>query len=301
MAKPLLVIAGPTAGGKSALALELASRHDGVLVSADSRQIYREFDIGTAKPTLEELSSVPHRLIDVADPTETVTLAQYQRMAMEAIAEVHAEGKLPILVGGTGLYIRSVVGGLVIPEVPPDQALRDRLKLLPNLHERLLAVDPEAAARIHPNDTVRLVRALEVYHLTGKTITELQRRQPCPYEALYLALEWEREELYERIDARVHVMVEMGLIKEVERLVGAYGHDLPLLRTLGYGETCGFLKGELSQEEAIALIQKNTRNYAKRQMTWFRHEPEVRWIPVGKHATMPELISRAEALMQTVF
>lgn len=276
---PLLVLAGPTASGKTSLAIRLAQRFGGILLSADSRQVYRFFDIGTAKATRAEREAADHRLIDIVDPTETLTAAQYQRLAHEEIKQAHASGSLPILVGGTGFYIRSVTGGLAIPEVPPDPAFRAALQGRDDLHERLMEIDPVAAGRIHRNDSVRIVRALEVFHHTGKPISQLQKKVECPYSLLYLALDWEREALYERIDARAHQMIEQGFLEEVRFLAKKYGEDLPLLRTLGYAEILAFLRGESDLEGAIALIQKNTRNYAKRQLTWFRHEEGVQWIP----------------------
>ncbi|MGE5706814.1 MAG: tRNA (adenosine(37)-N6)-dimethylallyltransferase MiaA [Bacteroidota bacterium] len=276
---PLLVLAGPTASGKTSLAIRLAQRFGGILLSADSRQVYRFFDIGTAKATRAEREAAEHRLIDIAEPTETLTAAQYQRLAHEEIKQAHASGAIPILVGGTGFYIRSVTGGLSIPEVPPDPAFRASLQGRADLHERLMEIDPVAAGRIHRNDSVRIVRALEVFHHTGKPISQLQKKVECPYSLLYLALDWEREALYERIDARAHQMIEQGFVEEVRFLAQKYGEDLPLLRTLGYAEILSCLRGESDLEGAIALIQKNTRNYAKRQLTWFRHEEGVQWIP----------------------
>ncbi len=295
---PLVVIAGPTASGKSALAMELAKRLDAVLISADSRQVYRGFDIGTAKPTLSEQAEVPHRLIDVVEPTETFTAAQFRELARAEIAQAHAQGRLPILVGGTGLYIRTVLGGYAIPEVPPDAALREKLERLEDPHARLAEVDPVTAARLHPNDRVRIIRALEVFELTGKPISELQTREESPYRSVFLALDWPRETLYERINQRTIQMFEMGLSDEVAALAKRYGPDLPLLKTLGYAETLRWQLGEISQEEAIALIQQNTRRYAKRQVTWFRREPDAVWLEPLRYATMQAKQDAAMALIQ---
>lgn len=275
---PLLVLAGATASGKSQLALSLAEAFDGVIIAADSRTVYRDFDIGTAKPSAEEQARVPHRLIDVADPTDTYTVARFKAAAAEAIAEVHSQGKLPMLVGGTGLYIRGLVGGLVIPEVPPQPELRAEFEALENPHARLAEVDPVSAARLHPNDRVRVIRALEVHAVLGKPLSEAATKGESPYEMLYLALGMERERLYDRINRRTHVMMEQGLQAEVERLMARYGADLPLLQTLGYAETMDYLAGRVSRDEAIAAIQQHTRNYAKRQLTWFRREEGVRWL-----------------------
>ncbi|HEY9897846.1 MAG TPA: tRNA (adenosine(37)-N6)-dimethylallyltransferase MiaA [Pantanalinema sp.] len=275
---PLLVLAGATASGKSRLALALAEAFDGVIVAADSRTVYRDFDIGTAKPTAEERARVPHRLIDVADPTDTYTVARYKAAAIEAIAEVHAAGKLPMLVGGTGFYIRGLIGGLVIPEVPPQPELRAEFEALVDPHARLAEVDPVTAARLHPNDRMRVIRALEVHAVLGRPLSEAATKAQSPYDALYLALGMERERLYDRINQRTHQMMEQGLVEEVEYLVGRYGADLPLLQTLGYAETLDLLSGRATRDEAIAAIQQHTRNYAKRQLTWFRREEGVRWL-----------------------
>ncbi|MNX17097.1 tRNA dimethylallyltransferase [compost metagenome] len=289
---PLIVVAGPTASGKSALAMDLAADLDGVILSADSRQVYRGFDIGTAKPTAEELASVPHRLIDVVEPTETYTVAQFRELARAEIAEAHAQGRMPILAGGTGLYIRAVLGGYAIPEVPPDPELRAKLEKLENPHAALAEVDAVSAARLHPNDRVRVIRALEVFHLTGKPISELQTREESPYRVAFLALGWPREALNERINLRTIQMFEAGLSAEVQALAQRYGADLPLLKTLGYAETLRWQLGEMTQEEAIALIQQNTRRYAKRQVTWFRREPDVVWLDPQQYAS-PRALSDA--------
>lgn len=294
---PLVVLAGPTASGKSALAIALAKRHDAILISADSRQIYRGFDIGTAKPTPVELAEAPHRLIDIVDPTETFTVAQFRDLARSEIAQAHAQGRLPILVGGTGLYIRAVLGAYAIPEVPPDPRLRAELERLEDPHTRLAEVDPVTAARLHPNDRVRIVRALEVFHLTGKPISELQTREESPYQVAFLVLDWPRETLYARINRRTLQMFEQGLDEEVAHLAKRYGPDLPLLKTLGYAETLRWQQGEISQAEAIALIQQNTRRYAKRQVTWFRREADAVWLEPQRYPTPEALADAADALI----
>ncbi len=295
---PLVVIAGPTASGKSALALELASDLNGVILSADSRQVYQGFDIGTAKPSAAERAAVPHRLIDVVPPTETFTAAQFRDLARAEIAQAHAQGRLPLLVGGTGLYIRAVLGGYAIPEVPPDPELRARLEALADPHARLGEVDPVSAARLHPNDRVRVIRALEVFELTGKPISELQTKEESPYRVAFLALDWPREALYDRINRRTLQMFEAGLSDEVRALAERYGPELPLLKTLGYAETLRWQQGEISQEEAIALIQQNTRRYAKRQVAWFRREPDVVWLEPQRYATMQAMKDAARSLIQ---
>lgn len=298
MSKPaLLVIAGPTASGKSQLALDLAVRLGGVIVAADSRTVYRDFDIGTAKPSPAERALVPHHLIDVADPRETYTAVRYAADARAAIGEILGAGRLPMLVGGTGFYLRSLIGGLSIPEVPPQPELRARFQALENPIEALAEVDPVTAARLHPNDRVRIIRALEVHAVLGKPMSEAATRVEPPFDVLYLALGMERDSLYARIDRRTHQMFAEGLEAEVLRLAERYGEDLPLLRTLGYAETLDYLKGRTDKAEAIRLIQQHTRNYAKRQLTWFRHEEGVRWLD----ATEGDTLDQALALIQARF
>lgn len=289
MAKPpLVVIAGPTASGKTGLALELAERTQGVIIAADSRTVYRGFDIGTAKPTADEQARVPHRLVDVAEPTETYTVARFKTEAMAAIAQAHDQGRLPFLVGGTGFYIRGVMGGLVIPEVPPQLELQREFEALPDPHARLAEVDPVTAERLHPNDRVRIIRALEVHAVLGVPLSEAATREEVPYDVLYLVLDWDRDQLYERINQRVLAMVDQGLEAEVASLAERYGPDLPLLQTLGYGETLEYMAGERTMEEAIALIQQRTRNFAKRQLTWFRREEGAMWLAAESHARLAD-------------
>ena len=282
---PLIAIVGPTAVGKSELALRLAEEFGGEIVSADSRQIYRGLDIGTAKPTAEERQRVPHHLLDVVNPDEVLTLAQYQELAYAAIDDILARGKVPFLVGGTGLYIKAVVEGWSIPRVPPNERLRAELYRLAELegpealHARLREVDPAAAARIDPRNVRRVVRALEVYAETGRPISELQRRSPPPYRTLQIGLTMEREELYRRIDARVERMLERGLVEEVRGLIErGYGLDLPAMSGLGYREMGLYLRGEIGLEEAIRLIKRNTRRFVRHQYNWFRlDDPDIHW------------------------
>jgi tRNA dimethylallyltransferase len=280
-----IVICGATATGKSGLALELAQRLNSVIISADSRQVYREFDIGTAKPTPIEQQLVPHYLIDICDPTETLTLAQYQEKA-QALIET-SEFRIPnsefipppLLVGGTGLYIKSIVKGLKIPRVSPQPELRSQLQSLgqTQLYAFLCQVDAIAAQKIHPNDEVRTLRALEVYYVTGKPISEQQEENPPNYPILQIGLDCETEALRKRIQLRTEKMIEAGLVEEVERLGKKYGWHLPLLDTLGYQEIKQYLAGELSLSEAKELIVLHTRQFAKRQRTWFRAYPEIEW------------------------
>ncbi|HEY65688.1 MAG TPA: tRNA (adenosine(37)-N6)-dimethylallyltransferase MiaA [Caldilineae bacterium] len=293
---PLIAIVGPTAVGKTALSLDLAEAIDGEIVSADSRQIYRYMDIGTAKPTPAERARVPHHLLDVVDPDQTLTLAQYQRMAYAAIEEIHRRGRVPLLVGGTGLYVRAVLEGLRIPEVPPQPELRAQLqaeaaeKGAQALHDRLAALDPVAAARIDPRNVRRVIRALEVCLVTGRPISELQQASPPPYRILRVGLTRPRAELYARIDARVDAMIEAGLVGEVRSLLArGYGPDLPAMSGLGYRQICRYLAGEVTLEEAVREIKRKTRRFVHQQQTWFRpDDPRIRWFDLSR--TSPEAI-----------
>ncbi len=281
----LLVIGGATATGKSALAIALAQRltlaqnQQSAILSADSRQVYREFDIGTAKPSTFDRQQIPHYLIDICDPTETLTLAQYQRQAQGLIQQFHRAGTSPLLVGGTGLYIDAIAKGLRIPPVAPQPDLRQQLGALgqPHCFALLKALDPRATERIHPNDPVRTVRALEVFYVTGQPMTDLQGEAPPTYPVLYLALDCDALALERRIAQRTQAMVNAGLVDEVTGLAEKYGPDLPLLQTLGYAEMLRHLQGELSLAAAQAEIVQHTRQFAKRQRTWFRNRATVQW------------------------
>ncbi|TVQ58762.1 MAG: tRNA (adenosine(37)-N6)-dimethylallyltransferase MiaA [Spirulina sp. DLM2.Bin59] len=274
MVAGLIVICGPTATGKSRLALDLATRLDTIILSADSRQVYRELDIGTAKPTAAELAAVPHRLIDICEPTATLTLADYQSRAQGILAQ---RDDLPLLVGGTGLYIKAIAQGLKIPRVPPQPELRGQLAALGQgyCYPMLQQVDPMASAKIHPNDSTRTIRALEVFYVTGRPISEQQGECPPPYPVLYVGLDGAG--LKARIAERVGAMMAAGLVAEVQGLGDRYGFDLPLLKTLGYGEICQYLQGGISLEAAQDLIIRNTAQFAKRQRTWFRANPQIHW------------------------
>jgi len=277
----LIVIVGPTAVGKTALAIELAQRFAGEIVSADSRQIYRGMDIGTAKPTREELSAAPHHLIDIVAPDEPYTLANYQAAAYASIDGILARGKQPFLVGGTGLYVRAVVEGLRIPRVSPNPELRAQLEQEDGLalYERLRALDPEAAAKMDSRNVRRTIRALEVCLTTGEKFSELGRASPPPYRITHIGLTLSRPELYARIDARVDRMVEQGLVAEVESLVRqGYSWSLPSMSGLGYREIGEYLRGGVSLDEAVASIKRHTRDFVRRQYAWFRlRDPRIHW------------------------
>jgi tRNA dimethylallyltransferase len=283
----LIVISGPTAVGKTALALALGQHYPLEVISADSRQVYRLMDIGTAKPSAAERAALPHHLLDVAWPDEPFDAARYAQLAAAAIDEVLARGRIPVLVGGTGLYIRVLTEGLA--NVPAaDPGLRTALQVqaaaagAPAMHRRLAAVDPEAAAKLHPNDLVRIVRALEVFELTGQPLSARQRDhgfRTRRYRLLKIGLNLERVTLYQRIDQRAAEMLTAGLIEETELLLAAgYSADLKSLQTIGYREAVRLLRGEISREQALAELQLATRRYAKRQLTWFRADAEMIWV-----------------------
>ncbi len=288
----LIVICGATASGKSGLALKLAQKLNTTIISADSRQVYREFDIGTAKPTPAEQKLVPHHLIDICHPTETLTLADYQDKAQHLITQ----NPLSLLVGGTGLYIKAITKGLNIPRVAPQPQLRDSLASLgqQQLYSFLEQVDPPSALKIHPNDHIRTLRALEVYYVTGIPISAQQGENPPSYPILHIGLECTPEALEQRIRQRTDKMIEMGFVAEVEALGGKYGWTLPLLNTLGYGEIKQYLTGEISLLAARDLIVLHTRQFAKRQRTWFRAYPEIEWFDV----TQPDLFELVWARVQ---
>ena len=287
----LIVIGGATATGKSSLAISLALRLKAKILSADSRQVYREFNIGTAKPTLAEQNLVPHALIDICEPIETLTLAQYQGLAQTLIQTPSPK----LLVGGTGLYIKSIVRGLKIPRVAPQMELRSQLKTLgqSQLYSFLQQVDPESAQRIHAHDQVRTLRALEVYYVTGRSITEQQGEYPPSYPLLQIGLDCESVEASDRrIEQRTRQMLEMGFETEVKTLCEKYGKNLPLLETLGYGEMKRYLNGDISLSAAADLIVLHTRQFAKRQRTWFRADPTIEWFDADRRDLLDQVWNR---------
>lgn len=296
----LIAIVGATATGKSQLALTLAQRLQTVILTADSRQVYRGFDIGTAKPTAQEQRQVPHYLLDICDPQETLTLGNYQDQAQGLIAQSHDQGQVPLLVGGTGLYVKSVVRGLQMPRVPPQPDLRSQLTGLgqPQGYGLLQQVDPTAAQRIHPNDRVRTLRALEVFYVTGRPLSAQQGETPPPYPILHLGLACDRPLLRQRIAHRTAALFESGFVAEVEGLGQRYGWDLPLLDTLGYGEIRQFLRGDLSLPQAQALTLQHTCQFAKRQDTWFRSVPDLEWFPIDEADWVDRVWHRVQSFLQ---
>jgi tRNA dimethylallyltransferase len=284
--RTLIVIVGPTAVGKTDAAIRLAERIGGEIVSADSRQVYRQMDIGTAKPSAEQRARAPHHLIDIVDPDEVLSLAQYQSAAYAAIDDIFARGKRPLLVGGTGLYVRAVTEGLRIPPVAPNRELRNRLEAQAAagegkyaLYAELERVDPAAAERIDPRNVRRTIRALEVYRLSGRRFSELGRAQPPPYPVSIIGLTRPRPELYARIDARIDAMLAGGLIEETRRLARRYDWSLPSMSGLGYRQIGAYLRGECSRHEAIAAIKRDTRRFVRRQANWFRPtDARITWL-----------------------
>jgi len=284
---PLVAIVGPTAVGKTALSLRLAKEMCAEIISVDSVQVFRGLDIGTAKPSLEEQKQVPHHLIDVADPDEPFDAADFVRKALGIIRSMTLRGKVPLLVGGSGLYLRSLLEGLA-PCPGRDPMVREMLrKISANqgkraLYDLLAGADPEAASRLHQNDTFRIIRALEVYHQTSEPISIWQMRHKSTSGqrllCVKIGLTRPREELYERIDARVGAMLDAGFLEEVKFLLNkGYSHHLKPLQSLGYRHIIRFLKEEVSFDETVSQLKRDTRRYAKRQLTWFRADPEIRW------------------------
>jgi tRNA dimethylallyltransferase len=290
-APALIVICGATATGKTGLAIKLAQHLNSVILSADSRQVYREMDIATAKPTAAEQSVVPHYFVNTHEPSDMLTVAEYQTDAQNSIRSFHQKGISPLLVGGTGLYIKSIVRGMKIPRVAPQPLLRQQLEAIDQsiLHAMLRQVDPDT--KIHGNDRNRTLRALEVFYVTGRSITSQQGEAPPSYRIIQIGLDC--PSLEQRIRQRARQMIEMGWEQEVRDLINKYGWELPNLDTLGYAEMRQYLKGEISLAEAIELTILHTRQFAKRQRTWFRGIPEIIWL----NSEDPDLLEQAIDLL----
>jgi tRNA dimethylallyltransferase len=299
MTPGLIVICGPTATGKTELALHLAERLNAPIISADSRQVYHDFDIGTAKPSRSDRSRVKHYMIDVYPPTYTLTVAEYQQKTQELIAAFHRHGITPLLVGGTGLYIKAIVQGLHIPKVPPHADLRAQLQNIPQseCYQWLQQVDAAAATKIHSNDQVRTLRALEVFYVTGMPLSAQQTSEPPTFPIYQIGLEMtEVQSQTDRIHRRIRHMLEQGWVAELEGLILRYGLDLPLLNTLGYAELKRYLQGEFNLEQAEALAVTHTRQFAKRQRTWFRNQANIHWL----EAASPNLVEQAWTQLKPV-
>ncbi len=279
--KPLVVIVGATAVGKTDLSLTVAERYAGEVISADSRLFYRHMDIGTAKPALEERARVPHHFIDIVNPDETVTLGWYQDECYRLIDTLHGQGKLPLLVGGTGQYVKAVVEGWGIPRVAPQPELRAELQPVDSfeLHGRLRALDPVAAEKIHPNNKRRLIRALEVCIIAGEPISKLQEKNLPPYDILMLGLRRERKALYQRIDDRVDQMIAAGLLDEMQQLRElGYDRTLPAMSGIGYQQLWEYLDGEWTLAEAIERIKMETHRFVRHQNNWFGNDERISWV-----------------------
>lgn len=300
---------GPTATGKTGISLQVAEKLGAEIISADSMLVYRGMDIGTAKPTREEMGRVPHHMIDVADPGEIYNVAIYSQRVKDILGGIPERANLPLLVGGTGLYVRAVVDGYNFSEAGTDRELRARLAQECHtlgraaLHERLKNIDPRTASRLHVNDVKRVIRALEVYYLTGKTLSGSAGREEAPrFNLLIYGLTMDRKRLYSRIEERVDKMMAAGLLEEVRNLLaGGYSPELTSMQGLGYKEMILHLKGEISLEEAVELLKRNTRRFAKRQITWFRRDPRIRWIDVGEKGpweVAAEITSKAEGVFK---
>ncbi|MDI3508516.1 MAG: tRNA dimethylallyltransferase [Clostridiales bacterium] len=300
MQKPLIVIVGPTAVGKTDVAIEVAQRINGSIISADATQVYKYMDIGSAKPTPEERKGIPHYMIDVVTPDEAFSVALFQRMAEQCIDEIIAQGRMPMLVGGTGLYINSMVYNLDFSEGTPDAELRENLRHkaqeygVDALYNELADVDPDAAARINRNDLKRIIRALEVYYKTGRPISYYQQRSksvPPRYNAIMIGLTMDRQRLYSRIEQRVDAMMEKGLLEEVKWLkANGYADNPVAMQAVGYKELLAYLKGLCTLDEAVMLIKRNTRRLAKRQWTWFNRDKNVRWFNTDEFESKGELV-----------
>lgn len=287
MKPKVVVICGPTASGKTALSIELAKQIDGQIVSADSMQIYKEMNIGSAKPTKEEMQGIKHYMLDFVLPSQRYSVAEYKKDASNAICEIINNGKTPIIVGGTGLYIDSLIYNIEYQEIEFDEEYRKKLeeevqeKGLESLYERAKQIDPEAIKNISPNDKKRILRILEIYKATNKTKTEQEiesRKNEVQYDYQVYALDMPRKDLYERIDKRVDIMINQGLIEEVKQILEKYKEQPTALQALGYKEIKEYLEGILTKQEAIDKVKQETRRYAKRQLTWFRKNKQTIWI-----------------------
>lgn len=286
---PLIAVVGPTGAGKTRFAVALSRKVGGEIISADSRQIYRGMDIGTAKPTSEQRKLVAHHLVDIVSPDQEFTLAQYQELAYQAIEDVLGRDKVPFLVGGTGLYVRAVLEGFTIPRVQPNPQLREELLEFAEregheaVHARLEEVDPQAAASINPRNVRRMIRALEVYEALGRPISQLQDREPPPYRVLKIGLTMDRDELYRRLDERVDNMINKGLLAEIQGLVAeGYEYDLPAMSGLGYQQLGAYVRGETDLATAIAKVKSETHRFVRQQYKWFRLDDEtIAWFDVG--------------------
>lgn len=290
--KDILLIVGPTAVGKTACAIELAKKLDGEIISADSMQIYKEMNIGTAKPSAKELGEVNHHLINIISPDIDFSVAEFQRLAFDLVDDIHKRGKLPIISGGTGLYINSILYDMDFSKTYSDSSFRDQLTKECNesgnmfLHDKLKIIDPKAAERIHPNNVKRVIRALEINHISKSNMGDFSTdiKLNSKYNSILVGLTRDRAKLYERINHRVDLMIEQGLVEEVENLlIKGYSKDLVSLQGLGYKEIADYVDGKCDLEEAIEILKRSTRRYAKRQLTWFNRYSQIEFFDVGQY------------------
>lgn len=306
--KPMVVLTGPTAVGKTELSIRLAQKLDGEIISADSMQIYQKMDIGTAKIRKEEMDGIPHHLIDVLDPSEEFNVARFQEMAKEALAGIYRRERIPLIVGGTGFYIQGLLYDIDFTKEEQDFRYRENLQKKAKeegaqaIHKMLQAVDPASAQKIHPNNIKRVIRALEFYHLNGRKISEhneQESRKESPYRFAYFVLNQNRTTLYERINHRVDLMLEAGLVEEVRRLKEAgYGKNLVSMQGIGYKEVLDYLDGKMTLEETADQIKKDTRHFAKRQLTWFGREKEVIMIDKDKFETEEKILEHMLGILR---
>lgn len=294
----LIVLIGPTAVGKTELSIKLAKKYNGEIISGDSMQIYKGMDIGTAKISKDEMDGVPHHLIDIKDPEESFSVAEFQELVRTKIFEVQSRGALPMIVGGTGLYIQSVIYDYQFSEESGDEEFRRKYELKAieegnlSIHNKLREIDPESANRIHPNNTRRVVRALEIYHCTGKKASEYlkEQKRELLYDVAMIGLTMDREKLYDRINKRVDTMIIEGLVDEVRGLYEKNIRDVQSIQAIGYKELYDYFDGKVSLEEAIEQLKQNSRRYAKRQLTWFRNKMDVSWFDMTKESDRPKKI-----------
>ena len=304
----MVVLTGPTAVGKTELSIQLAQKLDGEIISADSMQIYQKMDIGTAKIRKEEMDGIPHHLIDVLDPSEEFNVARFQEMAKDALAGIYRRGRIPLIVGGTGFYIQGLLYDIDFTKEEQDFRYRENLQKKAKeegaqaIHKMLQAVDPASAQKIHPNNIKRVIRALEFYHLNGRKISEhneQESRKESPYRFAYFVLNQNRTTLYERINHRVDLMLEAGLVEEVRRMKEAgYGKNLVSMQGIGYKEVLDYLDGKMTLEETADQIKKDTRHFAKRQLTWFGREKEVIMIDKDKYETEEEILEHMLGILK---
>jgi tRNA dimethylallyltransferase len=281
----VFVLIGPTAVGKTKTSIELAKNFNGEIISGDSMQIYKGMDIGTAKITSEEMEGIPHHLIDIKNPEDSFSVAEFQQLVREKINEISARGKLPMIVGGTGLYIQSVIYDYQFSDAPSDEQFRKRLEERAQvegnqtLYQELMEIDPDGAGNIHPNNLRRVIRALEIFHCTGKTMSQFQEKQipDLLYDTALVGLTMDRDKLYERINQRVDIMMEQGLLEEVRSLYQSGVRECLSIQAIGYKEIYEYFEGRVSLEHAIEQLKQNSRRYAKRQLTWFRNKMNVEW------------------------